>query len=276
MAAANDPHKAQMLADLEKEHAPLNEQEKKTLAVIESELKEWIKPTTPRSTIIRFIRGYAGEADPTRAAVDRLKECLIWRQSEGIQADTILERKFNNDELFRKAWPVGIHGHDKAGRPVYVERVGKLDPDLVSSTFTIDELIRFHVQMMERLNAYKEQKSQQLGKLMYKHIVIIDLEGFGTRHLGGNATTPLKSMVHIDQHFYPESLYKMIICNAPFVFRMGWAIVKPMLHPLTRERIKMGNEYLKDVMDEDQIPQFLGGKCKCANGQCLMVPFEEH
>ena len=27
------------------------------------------------------------------------------------------------------------------------------------------------------------------------------------------------------------------------------------------------------MMDEDQIPQFLGGKCKCQGGQCLQVPF---
>ena len=39
------------------------------------------------------------------------------------------------------------------------------------------------------------------------------------------------------QYYYPESLSKLIIVNAPWVFRMLWAIVSPWIHPLTRERV---------------------------------------
>lgn len=274
-AVESEKHKKALQEDVEKETHPLTENEQKTLQAMRQELSDLIKPDTPMTTLIRFIRGYATETDPTRAAIERLKECLEWRASAAILADSILERKLEGDMKFRENWPVGVHGCDKMGRPVYVERVGMINPDILEQNFTIEQMILFHVQVMERLNHCKEDLTRRLGKTMYKHVVVIDLEGFGTKHLGKGTTTPLKTMVHIDQHYYPESLYKMIIVNAPFVFRMGWAIVKPLLHPLTRDRIKMGNEYLKDYIDDEQIPHFLGGKCKCEGGKCLFVPFKD-
>jgi hypothetical protein len=45
-------------------------------------------------------------------------------------------------------------------------------------------------------------------------------------------------VVYIRQFYYPESLYRMFIINAPFVFRAVWAMVKPWLHPITKERVR--------------------------------------
>lgn len=93
----------------------------------------------------------------------------------------------------------------------------------------------------------------------------------------------------------------MFIINAPFVFRAVWAMVKPWLHPITKERVRcsfllpwqvspdltaclltvsmtvffrslqiqlVGDNYkekLLDLIDADQLPKELGGACDCSN-----------
>jgi hypothetical protein len=112
------------------------------------------------------------------------------------------------------------------------------------------------------------------------------------------------NVVCIRQFYYPESLYRMFIINAPFVFRAVWAMVKPWLHPITKERVRssflfawpghlgfsasllirsvfmfvfyfcssqiqlVGDNYkekLLDLIDADQLPKELGGACDCSN-----------
>ena len=78
----------------------------------------------------------------------------------------------------------------------------------------------------------------------------------------------IKSTMSLDQNFYPESLFRLYIINAPFVFRMMWAVVKPWLHPITKDRIKVySDDYLvkmQELIDLDQLPKAIGGTCDCA------------
>lgn len=262
-------------ADIDKENAPLNEKEQKTWDAIHVELKDLLPSDIRRAIIVRFIRGYATEADPTKAAIDRLRECLTWRAENKVSE--MPEKKLESEEkiqMFRRAWPCGLHGVGKCGRPVYVERVGHLNMEVLDANFTLEKATEFHIQTMENLDRYKDELSRKYGRLLYKHIAILDLDGVGMSMLGGKYRGTLQHMIHIDQHYFPESLHRMVIVNAPFMFKMMWAIVRPFLHPLTQARIVMGNDHLKELIDEEQIPNFLAGKCKCAGGKCLEVPFQ--
>jgi peptidase E len=68
----------------------------------------------------------------------------------------------------------------------------------------------------------------------------------------------------ITQDNYPESLGQLFITNAPWAFTAVWAVVKSFLDEVTRQKIIIvGGGYTKkllEVIDEDQLASFLGGK----------------
>ena len=67
--------------------------------------------------------------------------------------------------------------------------------------------------------------------------------------------------------YFPESLYKMYLVNAPFIFTAIWNIISPWIHPITKAKIRIvkskdeaRKKMLEDGVDIEVVPTFLGGK----------------
>jgi hypothetical protein len=78
----------------------------------------------------------------------------------------------------------------------------------------------------------------------------------------------------IGQDYYPEIMGQMFIVNAPMLFTGVWAIVKGFLDEKTRKKITIkGHTFAKEIqelIEEEDLPDFLGGKCKCEEfGGCM-------
>lgn len=102
----------------------------------------------------------------------------------------------------------------------------------------------------------------------------LPLSGLGRQHLDRRGLIYFKKLIDMSQNAYPEMLGKLYVVNTPWIFSMGWTIVKPWLNAQTLAKIHiLGNdnflEKLSEDIDIENIPEFLGGKCNCGGKGCV-------
>jgi len=252
---------------------PLNEKEQAIRDEVEKRLGDLKVPT--ETMMIQFIRGYSYDEKWADKVVEMLTKTLQWRKEKNV--DTICDKKLDKRDEFKATWTTVISGRDPMGHLVQVDRLGKIDPSGLLKKFTVEEVQAQHTCNQELRGKMVEEHLKTTGKRIYKMVSILDLDGVGMGHMSGSFTGPARSTMDIDQWFYPESVQKLYVINAPWVFKAIWAIVKPWLHPITVSKIQIcGSDHLseltKDGIAKDQLPEFVGKGC---TGTDIMAAFEE-
>ncbi|CAM8980677.1 unnamed protein product [Rhodiola kirilowii] len=222
-------------------------------------------------TMLRFLK--ARKFDFDRALV-MWSDMLHWRQEYG--ADSILQDFIYEEyEEIQNHYPHGYHGVDKEGHPVYIERIGKVEPSKLMNVTTVERFLKYHVQGFERAFAEKFPACSIASR---RHIdsntTILDVHGVNWMTFGKIAHDLVMRIQKIDGDNYPETLHQMYIVNAGSGFKFLWNTAKTFLDPKTTSKIHvLGNKFsskLLEVVEASQLPRFLGGNCTCPyDGGCL-------
>ncbi|OMO95757.1 Cellular retinaldehyde binding/alpha-tocopherol transport, partial [Corchorus olitorius] len=222
-------------------------------------------------TLLRFLKARKFDLDKT---IQMWEDMLNWRKENGV--DTIIQDfVYDEYEEVQHCYPHGYHGVDKQGRPVYIERLGKIEPAKLMKVTTVDRFLKYHVQGFEKAFMEKFPACSIAAK---RHIdnttTILDVQGLNWMSFGKVAHDLVMRMQKIDGDNYPETLHQMYIVNAGSGFKLLWNTVKGFLDPRTTAKIHvLGNKFhnkLLEIIDPSQLPDFLGGTCSCPNdGGCM-------
>ncbi|KAG0748819.1 hypothetical protein G6F57_003908 [Rhizopus arrhizus] len=169
-----------------------------------------------------------------------------------------------------------LHKIDREGCPVYIERLGYHEAKDIAKNVKIEEVEGYHLACNEFLHrVVMKDCSKKAGRPINRETVIFDCTGMGWRQLHMPALNFIRAIADCDQKYYPETLNKFFLVNAPSAFVYVWKIVKAWLDPGTIAKIQiLGSDYkdalLKQIPSEN-LPSFLGGECTCQHmdGGCV-------
>ena len=151
-----------------------------------------------------------------------------------------------------------------------------MNPDLLLKYVTVDDMVTTHLWGQEYSFARAEEKSKELGRNIDQFVNIVDLAGLTMSHR--SCLKYMRTIAALDQQYYPESLGKTLIINAPWIFPALWKLVKVMLDPVTADKVSVLGSNYKEVLRErfklEDLPAEYGGECRCAGG-CIPVFTEQ-
>ncbi|KAF9365930.1 cytosolic factor, phosphatidylinositol/phosphatidylcholine transfer protein [Mortierella sp. NVP85] len=172
-----------------------------------------------------------------------------------------------------------LHKWDKEGRPIYIERMGQHNVKGLAKNVTTPELVDYHIRCSEFVHqTIMPECEERFGtddKVIDKETVIFDCTGMGFHQLHMDGLNMLRSLTDMDQKAYPERLGKLFIVNSPTLFVKIYSMIKKWLDPGVIEKIHILGKDYKSVLlrhiDEENLPEFLGGTCTCSHmpGGCV-------
>ena len=103
---------------------------------------------------------------------------MEWRAANNV--DTILtDYVFKEADAVMECYPRGFFGTDKQGRPLYIDRTGKINPTKLLSVSTWENFEKSYIQSYELM--LKKQylaSSLQNQRQISRNYSIVDLDGY--------------------------------------------------------------------------------------------------
>ncbi|TFK45472.1 hypothetical protein OE88DRAFT_1211080 [Heliocybe sulcata] len=219
--------------------------------------------------LLRFLRARKFDVAKSKAMLLAAEQ---WRKDFGVD-DIVKNFDFKEKEEVDKYYPQCYHKIDKDGRPVYIERLGKLDIKALYSVTTMDRQVKRLVYEYEKfLTDRLPACSKAVGHPVETSCTILDLKGVSVTSFW-KVKDYVSQASSIGQNYYPETMGKFYIINSPWGFSTVWNAIKVWLDEVTVSKIDiLGSNYLDKVLLQippENLPKDLGGKCECPGGCSL-------
>jgi hypothetical protein len=196
-------------------------------------------------------------------------DSVVWRDEMGL--DTIFENPeptiLEIAKTLNEGW---AHKCDREGRPILVDQLSTMNVEATLAQFSVEEAIRYTCHMMEFRCRYVLTFHEKDGPLLDETVTVVDLNGLSRNHLNPKVLGFLQAISKVGQDHYPEMCGKIFVVNSGWLFSLIWKSLKPALDVGTQQKITVCNDNgLKEMMTAihlKDIPQELGGDCRCPNG----------
>lgn len=208
----------------------------------------------------RFIRAAGGVVS---LAAERFVETLRWRREQGI--DCLLDTPQPALAAVAKDIHEGFpHGVDGEGRPVFYHVLADLNLDALLHNHSPDACVRHAIYWMEFRSRFLLEDRRGGGQF----VSVVDLKGLGMAHLlHAPFMRSLRALFLLSQRHYPETLHRVLVVNAGRLFRLGWAMLRPVLDPTTQAKVVIcqnpGEVPKRLGVAPDVCPPTYGGRCSC-------------
>jgi hypothetical protein len=142
--------------------------------------------------------------------------------------------------------------------------------------FGEERLIKYYTRDYEVIKYRFMACSKAFGHLVEEYVTVVNLQGVGFGLYSGKVKNLMSQAAKIGENYYPESLHKSIIINAPAIFNILWSLVKNFLNKNTRRKSLVLSTNYKDklfeLIDPANIPTIFGGTCTCSHiqGGCML------
>ncbi|XP_023472130.2 SEC14-like protein 5 [Equus caballus] len=242
------------------------------------QLRQWLqenhKGKIPKDQhILRFLRARDFHLDKAR---EMLCQSLSWRKQHQVD---LLCQTWRPPAVLEEFYAGGWHYQDVDGRPLYILRLGHMDTKGLMKAVGEEALLWHVLSVNEEGQKRCEGNTKQFGRPISSWTCLVDLEGLNMRHLWRPGVKALLQMIEVVEANYPETLGRLLIVRAPRVFPVLWTLISPFINENTRQKflIYSGSNYqgpggLVDYLEEEVIPDFLGGECVCNVPEGGLVP----
>lgn len=231
---------------------------------------------TDDETLLRFLRARNFNLDKTLAM---WRNCQEWRNTvEGRGIDELYREidpfDYPERDIVFESWPLYFHKLDKEGHPINLHHFGGIDFTKLEGKMSME---RFWQTVLVNCEALPREvlpaAAQAAGKPILGTCVVVDLLGFGLGQFW-QMKDFARSSFQVSQDYFPETVARLAIVNAPRGFATIWNVMKPWIAKETAQKVTiMGSDYkhkLLEFIDADSLPAILGGTCTCAGlGGCM-------
>jgi len=124
----------------------------------------------------------------------------------------------------------------------------------IKDNLPLDKFLRCAARRSELKRIQGLLVSAARGKRLYKCTTILDLDGveYGTLYSILDYIKALNKYADL----YPETAYKAIVINVPWMVRGIWSLIKMWLHPITAAKVHLVGEDYRSTFDENGLAGF--------------------
>ena len=180
-----------------------------------------------------------------------------------------LRARVPKEHLLNGAMNAIVGGTDLYGHLVWAERYENFGP-VAAHPLDAAEALAIRMKTMETVRFLQAHANRDRGNVTrYKQVYIIDVGRLQLSNLLWNRAVRAItfSIIAGSDSYYPETMWRCYIINAPAIFRAVHAAVKPFIHPVTREKIAVlghgPDAYLPEMakrgVPRTAVPRSLGG-----------------